>query len=109
MIFFLSNNTKNSQAVREEINHAININQIPVIVVYPDFKEKSDIINCGSNSIKKKIQDMWSQVPIFRDSKHKVPFLHIPLKKELIRAALSDPSFRFSTKAAPNYYFYPCD
>lgn len=108
LIFFLSSNTKNSKAVREEINHAINVNQIPVIVVYPEFKEKSDIINCGSNTIKKKIKDMWNQVPIFRVSKHQVPVLHIPLKKELIRAALSNPDFRYSTKTKPDDYFYLC-
>lgn len=109
LIFFLSEETKNSRAVREEINHAINVNEIPVIVVYPDFKDKGDIINCGSKTIKKKIKDLWDKVPLFRDSKHKVPVLHIPYKKDLIRTALSDPDFRFSTKATPNDYFYPCD
>ncbi|MDA3943807.1 MAG: TIR domain-containing protein [Bacteroidetes bacterium] len=108
LIFFLSNVTKNSRAVREEINHAINVNEIPVIVVYPDFKEKSDIINCSSKTIKKKIRDMWEQVPLFKNSKSKVPVLHIPYKKELIRQALSNPDFRYSTKTEPNDYFFPC-
>lgn len=108
LIFFLSKNTKNSRAVREEINHAINVNEIPVIVVYLDYKEKSDIINCGSNTIKKKIQDLWDQVPTFRDSKYKVPVLHIPYKKDFIRDALNSPDFRYSTKAKANDYFYTC-
>jgi len=109
LIFFLSKDTLNSRAVREEINHAINVNEIPVIVVYPDYKEKSDIINCSSKTIKQKIKDMWGQVPTFRDSKHKVPVLHIPYKKDLIRAALNDPDFRYSTKTKADDYFYPCD
>jgi hypothetical protein len=108
MIFFLSKETKNSRAVREEINHAINVNEIPIIVVYVDYKEKSDIINCTSKTLKKKITDMWGQVPIFKNSKSAVPVLHIPYKKELIRAALNDPDFRFSTKAKPSDYFFPC-
>ncbi len=108
LIFFLSKDTKNSKALREEINHAINVNEIPVIVVYPDFKENSDIINCGSNTIKKKISDMWSQVPIFKVSKYKVPILHIPYQKKLIRQALNNSDFRFSTKTKEDDYFYIC-
>lgn len=106
LIFFLSIDTKNSKAVCEEINHAINVNGIPVIVVYPDFKEKSDIVNYNSNTIKKKIIDMWGQVPIFKNSKNKVPVLHVPYKKDLIREALSNPDFKFSTKTKPNDYFF---
>ncbi len=108
LIFFLSKTTKNSRAVREEINHAINVNGLPVIVVYTDYKEKSDIINCTSKTLKKKITDMWDQVPMFKNSKNAVPVLHIPYKKELIRTALSNPDFRYSTKIKPWDYFFPC-
>jgi hypothetical protein len=108
MIFFLSKETKNSKAVREEINHAINVNGIPVIVVYPDYKEKSDIINCGSNTIRKQIRDLWDKVPMFRDSKSLVPVIHLPYSKALIRLALSDPDFQVSTMGNAGDYFYPC-
>ena len=108
LILFLSKDTKNSKAVREEISHAINVNEIPIIVVYTDYKEKSDIINCKSKTIKKKIKDMWDQVQVLRNSKHKVPVLHIPYKKDLIRQALSDAGFRYSTKKSAGDYFYPC-
>lgn len=108
LVFFLSKDTKSSRAVREEINHAINVNQIPVIVVYTDFKEKKDIINCKSGTIRKQIKDIWDQVPLFRNSKHKVPVLHIPYKKEILRDALNNPNFRYSTKTKPNDYFYNC-
>ncbi len=108
LIFFLSKTTLNSRAVREEINHAINVNEIPVIVVYTDYNEISDIINCGTNTIKQKIKDMWGQVPTFRDSKYKVPVLHIPFKKDLIRAALNDPELRYSTKTDAGDYWYSC-
>lgn len=107
LIFFLSKDTKNSKAVREEINHAINVNGLPIIVVYPDYKEKSDIINCTSKTIKQKIKNMWGQVPIFKNSKDDVPVIHIPYKKELIRKALSNPDFCYSTKTKAGDYFFP--
>ena len=38
VILFLSSVTKNSRALREEINYATNQKGLPIIVVYPDFK-----------------------------------------------------------------------
>ena len=108
IIFFLSKDTKNSKALREEIDYAINVKEVPIIVVYVDYKEKSDIINCNSKKSKQNIIDMWDQVPIFRDSKHKVPVLHIPYKKDFIRNALNDSDLRYSTKTDPGDYFYEC-
>ena len=43
IVLFLSANTQNSQALREEVDYGINTKGLPVIVIYPDFKEKSDI------------------------------------------------------------------
>ena len=108
LIFFLSKNTKSSRAVREEINHAINVNELPIIVVYPDYNEKSDIVNCSTKIIKSNITNLWDKVPTFRDSKYKVPVFHIPYKKELIRKALLDPDFKYSTKTTPEDYFFKC-
>lgn len=36
IILFLSENTRNSRALREEIDYGINVLGLPVIVVYPD-------------------------------------------------------------------------
>lgn len=66
IVLFLSSNTKNSQALREEIDYGINTKGLPVIVIYPDFKEKSDI--WGTNGMKKQVTDLWDNLPIFRDS-----------------------------------------
>ena len=46
IILFLSSVTKNSRALREEINYGIGTKGLPVIVVYPEYSEKSDIVNC---------------------------------------------------------------
>ena len=41
IILFLSANTVNSRALREEIDYGINNCGLPIIVVYPDYKNKS--------------------------------------------------------------------
>ena len=37
IVLFLSTNTKNSTALREEIDYGIKVKELPVIVIYPDF------------------------------------------------------------------------
>lgn len=108
IVLFLSEHTKNSQALREEIDYGINTNGLPVIVVYPDYSEKSDIINCKGKTIKQQIKDLWDKVPMFRDSMSKVPTLHVPNKKSLIKAALENKDFMVGTKKAAGENFYPC-
>ena len=96
MILFLSSVTKNSRALREEIDYAINQKGLPIIVVYPDFKYKSDIIS--GNSIREQVSDLWDNIPVFRDNKHKVPVIHIPLDKELISQSINHDWFSVITK-----------
>jgi len=108
IILFLSSLTRNSRAIREEIDYSINSQELPVIVVYPEFTEKSDIIDCKLNTINKKIQDLWDNLPIFRDSMRNVPTMHIPNKRDIIKDALSDPDFMLSTKCKAGYFFYKC-
>jgi hypothetical protein len=108
IILFLSSITKSSRALREEIDFGINTNGLPIIVVYPDYTEKSDIINCDSKSIKQIIKNLWNNLPILRDSMSKVPTLHIPYKKELIKSALKDTELMVNTKCAPGEFFYNC-
>jgi len=108
IILFLSSITKNSRALREEINFGIGTNGLPVIVVYPEYNEKSDIINCDSKTIRQQIKNLWENLPAFRDSMANVPTIHIPNKKELIRKALNDTDFMVSTKCSADVYFYPC-
>lgn len=108
VVLFLSSLTVSSRALREEINYGINTHSLPVIVVYPDYKEKSDIIDCSKKNIRKQISDLWDKLPIFRDSMSSVPTIHIPQKKELIRSALQNPDFSIGSKKPANTYFYPC-
>ena len=108
IILFLSSVTSNSRALREEIDFGINTNSLPVIVVYPDYSEKSDIINCTSETIRQQIKNLWDNLPKFRDSMSAVPTLHVPNKKSLIEKALNDPDFMVATKCATGTYFYKC-
>ena len=108
IILFLSSLTKSSRAIREEIDYGINNQELPVIVVYPEYSEKSDIINCNSETIRKQIIDLWDNLPIFRNSMHNVPTMHVPNKKNLILSALNDSDFMVSTKCAAGTYFYKC-
>jgi len=104
IVLFLSSLTKNSRALREEINFGISINGLPVIVVYPEYHEKSDIVE--SKVIKQKIKSLWGNLPVFLNLMVKVPTIHIPLKKELIKQALEDPDFMLNTKCSAGIYYF---
>ncbi len=106
IVLVLSDITKNSKALREEIDYGINNQGLPVIVIYPSYSEKSDIAD--SNGIKKKIKDLWDKLPVFRDSMKEVPTIHVPYKKNLIRSALEDTRFMVNSKEdKKDYYFTP--
>lgn len=108
IILVLSSVTKNSQALREEIDYGINIKGLPVIVIYPEYSEKSEIINCSSETFKKQITNLWDNLPIFRDSMNKVPTIHIPNNKAIIEMTLNDPDFNVVTKCNSGLFHYPC-
>lgn len=107
IILFLSDNTKNSQALREEVDYGINTKGLPVIVIYPDFKEKTDI--ACSSGIKKQVKDLWDKLPAFRDNMSKVATLHVPYKKSLITSALKDDDFKVQSMTTVGEYYYKLD
>ena len=104
IVLFLSSCTANSLALREEVDYGINNQGLPVIVIYPEYATKEDLLSNGV--IKKEIQDLWEKIPTFRDSMRSVPTLHVPMKKDLIKLALNDTDFELSTKAVPAVYRY---
>jgi hypothetical protein len=108
IIFFLSSITKNSWALREEIDFGVNTNGLPIIVIYPEYCEKSDIINCSSETFKKQIKDLWDILPVFRNAMNEVPTLHIPFNKVLIKKALNDADFIVNTRCETSLYYYKC-
>lgn len=104
IVLFLSSNTQNSRALREEIDYGINTLELPVIVIYPDFSEKLDI--CSSAGLRKQVTDLWNNLPKFRDSMHKVATLHVPYQKILIKKALELPDFQIQTSIKADIYHF---
>jgi hypothetical protein len=104
MVLFLSASTVNSRAVREEVDYGINDQGLPVIVVYPEYDSKESLLINGA--LKSSVKALWNNLPIFRDSINKVPTLHVPIKKELVKSALADTDFMLGTKASAQIYLY---
>jgi hypothetical protein len=104
IILFLSSNTVNSRALREEIDYGINDQGLPVIVIYPDYDTKESLLFNGS--LKQSVKNLWDKLPIFRDSMMKVPTLHVPIKKEIIEASLKNNDFMLATRTIANFYWY---
>src|SRR5579859_3354263 len=75
IVLFLSSITKNSRALREEIVFGVGDGGLPVIVVYPEYGEKADIVDYSSKTIKQEIKDLWDKLPSFRDSMKDIPTL----------------------------------
>lgn len=103
IILFLSSKTKNSRALKEEIDYGINELNLPVIVIYPELKDYNEILD-SNNSLKKGIKNLFDNLPIFRDSKSKVPVLHLPFDKTIIKSGLLNKGFTIqSPKDAGDY------
>lgn len=104
IILFLSVRTKSSRALREEIDYGVNNQGLPIIVVYPDYSTKESLFNNGS--LKQEIEDLWSNLPVFKNYMHKVPTLHIPMSKNVIKSALENKDFMLMKKITPDVYGY---
>lgn len=104
IVLFLSSSTINSRAIKEEIDYGINDQELPVIVVYPEYATKESLLTNGS--LKPSIKSLWDKLPIFRDSMSKVPTLHVPMAKTLITNALNDAKFMIATKCGPAIFRY---
>ena len=104
IVFFLSSNTANSRAVKEEIDYGINDQGLPVIVIYPEYDSKESLLKNGA--LKQEVKALWDKLPIFKNSMNKVPTLHIPLNKGVIATSLRNAEFMIASKKASNVYRY---
>lgn len=104
IILFLSSNTVSSRALREEIDYGINDQGLPIIVIYPEYESKESLLANGS--MKQSVKNLWDKLPVFRDSMHKVPTLHIPIKKDIVELALKNSDFMLPTKTTADFYWY---
>lgn len=104
IILFMSSITKSSRALREEADYGINDQGLPVIVIYPEYSSKADLLNNGA--LKQSVKSLWDNLPIFRESMVKVPTLHIPMNKSVITDALKNEGFMINTKREPGIFHY---
>ena len=104
IILFLSNYTIESDALKEELEYGIGYLGLPVIVIYPDYYEKTDVAD--NNGFKEDIKKLWNKVPTFKKYKNTILVIHIPLKRSLIESALTNSNFRINYKnKIDNFYF----
>ncbi len=104
IILFLSSATKNSRALREEIDYGINVLELPVIVVYPEY---DDIRYTGEYPcFNTELQHLWNKLPVFRDNYKRVPTVHISFTKELLVKALSDSYLTVQHKQFSGEWYY---
>ena len=104
IVLILSSITQNSRALREEIDYGINDQGLPVIAIYPEYETKESLLTNGL--LKRAVKNLWDKLPIFRDSMGKVPTLHVPINKDLIKAALEDVHFMVGSKKVTGIYRY---
>lgn len=103
IILFLSSETRNSRALREEIGYGMCILGLPVIVVYPELSKTEIAVD---RVIKRAVERLWDNLPIFRDNFRDVPTCHVPLDKELITYALNDKDFTIQGKSKNYLWSY---
>lgn len=104
IILILSSCTKASRALNEEISYGVGELGLPVIVVYPEYYETSDIAENGL--IRQKVRNLWNNLPKFRDLMDSIPTLHVPFDKHLITIALNDPDLTIQHKTEAHKWFY---
>lgn len=105
IILILGSITKDSRALREELTYGIETCELPVIVIYPEYSEKGDIVT-GTGEIRQQIKNLWDRLPAFRDKMGLVPTCHIPMQKSLITTCLKDEKFMVNTKTSPGVYTF---
>ncbi len=106
IILFLSSITKESRALKEELQYGIGTLHLPVIVVYPEFESKSDIVDSSETDFSSNVKTLWDNLPIFKKLMNAVPTIHIPFRKDLIAHALSDEEFTVQNESQPRTCFY---
>lgn len=105
IILFLSSITKESRALREELQYGIGVLRLPVIVVYPEL-ENTNIVDSSRRDFSSSVKRLWDNLPIFKKMMNAVPTIHVPFKKDLIARALSDEEFTVQSESRPGAYFY---
>ncbi len=86
IILFLSSNTKSSKALAEKIEYGACTLGLPIIVVYPELVNSQIVSN---KQLSSRVILLWDKLPILKEAMTKVPTLHIPMRLDCMRVALS--------------------
>lgn len=104
IILILSKDTKNSRALREEIDYGVNVLGLPIIFVYINVDEET-MVKDGALNVDV-LSEYWRKLPILDGVMDKVPSFHVPMRKGYIASAIIDPDVCVNTKKEVVCYFY---
>jgi len=105
MILFLSSHTKQSKALKEEIEYGAIELGLPIIVVYPEFNFNSQI-NIDGKLTLRTLSLIDNNLPVLRRAMTFVPTAHILLNKENINACIDFAPLTISGKIDKGIYTY---
>lgn len=97
IVLILSSNTKESRALKEEIEYGVGVLGLPLIIVYPELS--NDQIGNG-NEVGYQAKKYWEKLPGLKEYIKYVPSVHVPLDKSKITQALNDRDFMIQHKIA---------
>lgn len=91
----MSSNTKESRALKEEIEYGVSVLGLPLIIVYPELSnwEIGSGYDVGERAMK-----YWEKLPCLKKIIRSVPSVHVPLEKDRIQKALEDTDFMIQHK-----------
>lgn len=105
IILFLSLYTKESRALKEEIEYGACELGLPIIVVYPDLSNR-DIV--WDERFTPRVRELWDKLPVLKKAMGEVPTIHIPMEREYIEKTLLKRKFTVQNKeqGVCHQYFY---
>ncbi len=105
IILFLSSHTKQSRALKEEIEYGSIELGLPIIVVYPELEKNSEIHTnyIPTRYVRNLIE---THLPILKKAMEKVPTAHILLNKNNINASIKYNELTVSGKENACFYGY---
>ena len=105
IILFLSLYTKESRALKEEIEYGACELGLPIIVVYPGLSNR-DIV--WDERFTPRVRVLWDKLPVLKKAMGEVPTIHIPMEREYIEKTLLMRKFTVQNKekGVCHQYFY---
>ena len=104
IILFLSKNTVESRALKEELEYGMHECKLPVIVTYPEIDSYSDIIS--GKKFTEYVKGCMQRVPTFIMYAEAVPVIHVPFTKVYMDKALQDKHYQVMSKGCTGHHYF---